>query len=172
MSENYLNDLYWYAVYVRSRYEKKVYNQLREYEVECFLPLLESVRKWRDRTKRVTQPLFNGYVFVRINQKRDHIKVIDIEGVVRFVGIGRYPSVIIDREIEWLKRLVNEPDAFCGTVPSIPPGMRVIVMAGPFRDFEGVVVKEGHDHRLYVYFESIMQGVEISIRGDLLKPLK
>ncbi|NTV01949.1 MAG: UpxY family transcription antiterminator [Chlorobiaceae bacterium] len=158
----------WYAVYVRSRYEKKAHQEMREKGLTTFLPLLETVRQWSDRKKRVSEPLFRGYVFVCIDYHSEHVKVLDTEGVVKFIGIGRKPSVILERDIEWLRRLVREPDAVRRTVGSIPPGKRVRVLAGPFIDFEGVVVKEGRDQHLVVYFDSIMQGVEITIRPELL----
>ncbi|NTU68870.1 MAG: UpxY family transcription antiterminator [Chlorobiaceae bacterium] len=159
---------HWYAVYVRSRYEKKVYLQLLERGIESFLPLLETVRKWSDRTKKVAEPLFRGYVFVQIDYRHDHVKVLEVDGVVKYIGIGRKPSVIADRDIEWLRRLVREPEAIARTVGSIPLGKKVRVLAGPFKDFEGTALKEGRDHRLVVFFDSIMQGVEITIRPELL----
>jgi transcription antitermination factor NusG len=164
-------DTHWYAVYVRSRYEKKVYRQLLEQDVNSFLPMLETVRQWSDRKKRVSEPLFRGYVFVRINYHKEHVKVLDTDGVVKFIGIGRNPSIISERDIEWLQRLVREPEAVRRTVDALPPGKNVRVLAGPFKDFEGVVVKTGRDEHLVVYFDSIMQGVEITIMPELLKPL-
>ena len=161
----------WYAVYVRSRYEKKVHLEFERQGLTSFLPLLETVRKWSDRKKRVTEPLFRGYVFVQIDYRHEHVKVLDTDGVVRFIGIGRRPSVISPRDIDWLRRLVREPDAIHRTVVSIPPGENVRVLAGPFKDFEGVVIKEGGNDRLVVFFESIMQGVEITIPAELLRSI-
>jgi transcription termination/antitermination protein NusG len=163
-------NMQWYALYVRSRHEKKSHQLLLERGIESFLPLLETVRQWSDRKKRISEPLFRGYVFVNIDYQRQHVGVLENEGVVRFIGIGKIPSVIAAREIEWLKRLVLEPDAVRRTVVSIPSGKRVRVMAGPFRDLEGVVLKVGRDDRLVVFFDSIMQGVEVAIRPDFLQP--
>lgn len=165
-------DPHWYAVYVRSRYEKKVHQWILEKELTSFLPLMETVRQWSDRKKKVCEPLFRGYVFVHIDMKHEHVKVLETEGVVKFIGIGRNPSVISPRDIEWLKTLVREPDALHQTVSSIPYGKKVRVLAGPFKDLEGVVVKEGREERLVVFFESIMQGIEVSISPDLLLQLK
>jgi len=81
MTDNERN-AYWYAVYVRSRYEKKVNRDFIDKRIECFLPLLETWRQWSDRKKKVSEPLFRGYVFVRIDMKSEHIKVLDTEGVV------------------------------------------------------------------------------------------
>jgi transcription antitermination factor NusG len=160
----------WYAVYVRSRHEKKVHIQLLQKEVKSFLPLVETVRTWSDRKKRVSEPLLKGYVFVRIDHRKEHVTVLETDGAVKFISIGRAPSVISERDIDWLKRLAREPDAVHCTVESLPPGKKVRVLAGPFRDFEGVVVKDGRNERLVVFFESIMKGVEITIPTELLKP--
>jgi len=166
-----VRNLLWYAVYVRSRYEKKVYQLLLEQGVVSFLPLLDTWKQWSDRKKRVSEPLFRGYVFVHIDLVREKIRVLDTEGVVKFIGIGRVPSVIVQRDIDWLKQLVREPDAIHRHVVSLPAGQRVKVLAGPFKDFEGVVVKQGRESRLVVFFESIMQGVEVTIFPDVLAPI-
>jgi transcription antitermination factor NusG len=109
---------------------------------------------------------------VNIDYHKEHIHVLDTDGVVKFIGIGRTPSVISERDIEWLKRLAHEPDAIGETVLAIPVGKKVRVLAGPFKDMEGVVRKEGREERLVVYFDSIMQGVEITIAPELLAPLE
>ena len=163
--------LRWYAVYVRSRHEKKVHLLFLEQNITSFLPLLETWRQWSDRKKKVLEPLIRGYVFVNIDLRKEQIKVLDTEGVVKFIGIGKNLSVICQRDIDWLKTLVREPEAFNRTVNSIPAGQRVRVLAGPFKDLEGVVVKHGRETRLVVFIESIMQGVEISIYPDLLMTL-
>ncbi|HWQ26505.1 MAG TPA: UpxY family transcription antiterminator [Chlorobaculum sp.] len=168
----HVENVRWYAVYVRSRYEKKVHQQLLEKGMTSFLPLIETIRQWSDRKKKVDAPLFSGYVFVKIDHHKECVTVLDTEGVVRFIGIGRHPSVIAERDIDWLKRLVREPDAVGRTVASIPTGRKVRVLAGPFKDFEGVVMKEGREERLVVFFDSIMQGVEITILPDLLLPIE
>ncbi|MFZ4802051.1 MAG: UpxY family transcription antiterminator [Chlorobium sp.] len=161
----------WYAVYVRSRYEKKVHQTLGEREIISFLPLLDTWKQWSDRKKKVSEPLFRGYVFVNIDIRKDNINVLDTEGVVKFIGIGRNPSVIGEKDIDWLKKLVREPDSISRTVNTLPAGQRVRVLAGPFKDFEGVVVKQGRETKLVVFFDTIMQGVEVSIFPDLLAPI-
>ncbi len=163
-----VDGLKWYALYVRSRYEKRAHEMLLEQGVVSFLPLLDTWKQWSDRKKKVSEPLFRGYLFVNIAIQREKITVLDTEGVVKFIGIGKTPSVIFQRDIDWLKQLVREPDAIHRRVDSLPPGQRVKVLAGPFKDFEGVVVKQGRESRLVVYFESIMQGVEVTISPDVL----
>lgn len=161
----------WYAVYVRSRFEKKVYRMLLDKHITSFLPLLETWKQWSDRKKKVSDPLFRGYVFVNIDMRHDHLSVLETEGVVKFIGIKKVPSVIAEKDIDWLRKLVREPDAIGRTVIALPPGQKVKVLAGPFKDFEGVVLKHGRETRLVVFFDSIMQGVEVSIFPDILQPV-
>jgi transcription termination/antitermination protein NusG len=172
MTNDSTKNVCWYAVYVRSRYEKKVHQYLLEKGLTSFLPLIETIRQWSDRKKKVEEPLIRGYVFVKINYHKEHVMVLETDGVVKFIGISKTPSVISERDIDWLKRLIHEPDAIGDTVLSIPVGKKVRVLAGPFKDMEGVVRKEGREERLVVFFESIMQGVEITISPELLAPIE
>ncbi|TNJ37454.1 UpxY family transcription antiterminator [Prosthecochloris vibrioformis] len=162
----------WYAVYVRSRYEKKVCQSLVEQEVETFLPLIDTWRQWSDRRKKVRVPLFRGYVFVQIDYRRENLKVYDTDGVVRFIAINGKPSVIRERDIEWIRVLTGESELLGEVHSSPPPGGKVKVIAGPFAGMEGVVQKARHASRLVVYFDSIMQGIEVQINPEFLQPVK
>ena len=57
----------WYAAYTCARHEKRVAQQLEVRQVENFLPLYRSVRRWKDRRKELQLALFPGYVFVRMD---------------------------------------------------------------------------------------------------------
>lgn len=57
--------LAWCALYTRHQHEKAVAQMLAAKGMEVFLPLYESVRRWKDRNKLLALPLFPCYVFVR-----------------------------------------------------------------------------------------------------------
>src|SRR6267378_327195 len=63
----------WYAAYTSANHEKRVAEQLGVREVEHFLPLYESVRRWKDRRVTLQLPLFPGYIFVHM-ALRDRLK--------------------------------------------------------------------------------------------------
>lgn len=159
----------WYAVYVYSRHEKKVHRNLQEKGVESFLPLAETWRQWSDRRKKIVEPLFKGYVFVKCCFRTDSSRILDTESVVRFVGINRIPSVIPERDIDWIRALLREPESLGACVAAIPSGRKVRVVAGPFRGLEGVAVRGGRDERVVIFFDSIMQGIEVAIAAEMLK---
>jgi hypothetical protein len=59
----------WFAAYTSPRHEKRVNQQLEMREIEHYLPLYRTQRKWSDGS-RVTLdlPLFPGYIFVCIQR--------------------------------------------------------------------------------------------------------
>ena len=165
------HEKYWYAIYVRSRYEKKVYKLLLEKGIESSLPLIKTTKMWSDRKKKVEVPLFRGYVFIKIDVGRDKLNILQTDGVVKFIGIKKKPSRIPDEEIHWVHMMVEESD----TVQSekeIPVGQKVRVSAGPFKGVEGVVMRAGNQSRLVVVIETIMHAISIEINPNYLDEIK
>ena len=162
---------YWYAVYVRSRHEKKVHQLLLEKGVESSLPLIKTTRKWSDRKKKVEIPLFRGYVFVKIDVGRDKLNILQTDGVVKFIGIHNKPSRIPDEEIHWIHMMI-EKSPEVQIEKEIPMGQKVCVTAGPFKGIEGVVLRRGNQSRLVVLIESIMHAVSIEINPNYLDEIK
>src|SRR6266566_3595754 len=93
---------HWYAAYTSANHEKRVAIQLGQRSVEHFLPTYESVRRWKDRRKKLELPLFPGYVFVRM-ALRQRLRVLQIPGVACLVGFGGQPAALATEEIEALR---------------------------------------------------------------------
>jgi len=160
----------WYALYVRSRFEKKVYQELQKKHIECFLPLIEEIRIWSDRKKKVHVPLFQGYVFVRSDLK-NKLPILEIAGVVKFVGIRTQPSAIPDEQINWIKVILQAKDAVRREhYPFL--GQKVEVVAGPLRGVRGVVSQIRSRTRIVVAVDSIFQALSIEVQPEFLRLLK
>ena len=130
----------WYAVYTKSRWEKKVHRLLQEQQVESYCPLNKVHRKWSDRIKVVQEPLFKSYVFVRITEA-DKTSIRMINGVVNFVYWLGKPAIIKDREIETIKRFLIEYEDVEVLAVALEPDTRVRIRDGVFMDKEGIVTK-------------------------------
>jgi transcription antitermination factor NusG len=133
---------HWYAIYTTGRWEKKVYNRLQEAGVESYCPLNMVLRKWSDRVKKVEEPLFKSYVFVRIS-KDEFRKVLDIPGVVRFVYWLGKPAIIRDKEIEHIRKFLGEYDdvQVVPIDPEIVKGSHLLITSGLMIDKEAVALK-------------------------------
>ena len=75
-------DAKWYAVTVFPRHEKCVAQHLEARGINYLLPLYSSLRRWRDRRKRVEMVLFPGYVFVNV-EIENRLGVLMLPGVSR-----------------------------------------------------------------------------------------
>ena len=165
------HEKYWYAVYVRSRHEKKVYHLFEEKGIESSLPLIKTTRQWSDRKKKVEVPLFRGYVFIRIDILKEKLNILKTDGVVKFIGIRKNPSRIPDEQIHWVHMIVEKSDTVKNE-KEIPVGQKVRVLAGPFKGVEGVAMRSGNQSRLVVVIESIMNAFSVEISPNNLKKIK
>jgi len=94
---------FWYAAYTCANHEKRVADHLAGRGVEYFLPLYETVHRWKDRRVRLQLPLFPGYVFVRLPLAQ-RLRVLQAPGVARLVGFGDMPAPLADADIEALRK--------------------------------------------------------------------
>ena len=165
---------HWYACYTRARHEKQVEAQLRERGFESYLPLVEQVRKWSDRTKVVQFPLFPSYVFGRFTLHELHT-ILTTPGVSTIVRARGYPSPIPDADLENVRRFASVL-ADSGLEPAPAPffdeGQWVRVLHGPFEGIEGIVVEARGRKRVLVGLAAIGQGLEIDIESSSLMPIK
>jgi transcription antitermination factor NusG len=159
----------WYALYLRSRYEKKANLELEKKNVETFLPLIEELHVWSDRKKKVMEPLLRGYIFVKTDL-RDKGTILMTEGVVRFVGINYMPSWIPESQIDWLRRIVGE-SMDVQREKYLEVGEKVRIIAGPLIGVEGIVRRIHGISRVVVSITAIEQSVSVQVPAELLKIL-
>jgi len=160
----------WYALYLRSRYEQKTNAELGKKGIESFLPLIELTRIWSDRKKKIKEPLFRGYLFVKtdLHNKTD---ILQTNGVVRLVGIGEKPSPIPEQQIDWIRMLIEHP-AKIQKEKYIGIGQKVRVTAGMFAGLQGFVLKDKGAHKVVVTIESIQQSVSLEIPLEMLEKIE
>ena len=164
-----LPDAHWYALYLRSRYEKVAESELLEKGIESFLPMIEEIRVWSDRKKRVQMPMFRGYLFVR-SDLRDRERILQTNGVVHLVGIRGKPSPIPDKQIDWVKIVVGQPHRV-KREPVLATGEHVRVVAGPFSGIEGIVTCVRVNSRVVINLDVIAQAVSVDVDPGFVVPI-
>jgi len=151
----------WYAVYTCTHHERRVAQQLAERQVETFLPLYRSVRRWKDRRKELQLALFPGYVFVHIDVKH-RLQVLQLPGVVNLVSFGGAPAPLPDSEIDILRQGSANPGRITPH-PYLKIGRRVRVSSGPFAGTEGILVRRRDGCRVVVSIDLLMRSVAIEV---------
>lgn len=151
----------WCVAYTSANHEKRVTEQLLQRSVEHFLPLYESVRRWKDRRMKLQVPLFPGYVFVRL-PLCERMKVLQVPGVARLVGFNGQPAVLADKEIEALRtstaaHLRVEPH------PYLTVGRRVRIQRGVLEGVEGILIRRKNALRVVLSINLIMRSVSVEV---------
>ena len=158
------NSQQWYAVYANSRHEMVVNEKLRMREIESFLPIQRSVRRWKNGCKKTLElPLFPSYLFVRIGRK-ERGRVLGTPGVISLVGSAIEPVPVPDREIEMLRQGISErvyePHQYLSV------GQKVRIKNGAMKDMVGILVRKKNDARVVLNVDIIRQGVAVDIDMD------
>ena len=54
-----MEELKWFVMYTASRSEKKVADRLKERGLDVYLPMIEELRQWSDRKKKVQRAMYH-----------------------------------------------------------------------------------------------------------------
>ena len=158
-------DKKWFAIYVRSRFEKKVLQSLTDIGIESFLPLITRIKQWSDRKKRVEEPLLRAYLFVRIqpNDETTKLKIKKVYGVVRFVSIENNPAPVPDNQIAAIKAYIADNTLHEVNCEDYKEGELVLIKSGHLKDLIGRFVKINGKHRVIINIESVGQSLPIDV---------
>ncbi len=159
----------WWALYTRHQHEKVVADMLGAKGFEVFLPLYESVRRWRDRRKVLSLPLFPCYVFVRGGLDR-RLQVVTTPGIHMILTHGDRIATIPENEIQAIRRTVEgqyrvEPHPF------LKCGDRVRVTRGSLEGVEGILVRKKNLYRLVLSVDMLAQSVGVEIDASDVEPV-
>lgn len=160
----------WFAVYTTCRHEKRVAQHLQQREIEHFLPLYTTQRRWRDGSKVTLElPLFPCYIFVRM-RRLERARVLNVPGALTIViGTGGDPAAIHNASLEALRQGIA-----AGAVephPLLTVGQSVRIHRGPFAGLVGVVARKKNGFRVVLTLQQIMQSVVIEVDENDLELL-
>ena len=160
----------WFALYTASRHEKRVAQHLGQREIEFYLPLYKSERKWADGS-RVTLdlPLFPGDLFVHI-RRSERSRVLGVPGALSVVGgTGGEPAWLPEATIDALRAGLEARRV--RPHPWLTVGQRARIRSGALAGFEGIVVRKKNSLRVVLTVEHIMQSYAVEVARDDLEPL-
>ena len=151
----------WYAIYVKSRCEKKVFQELCKRNISGYLPLQKVTKQWSDRKKTVEIPLIHSYLFVHINLLQ-YKNVLEIPGVVKFISFSEKAVAIPEKQIKGLEAVlaIATEVEIIDSVPSL--GETILVSSGPFKGFYGKVT-EGKKFKVIIQLDQIGYNVFVTI---------
>lgn len=161
----------WFALHTRARHEKAVARRLVELGVPSYLPLVNEVRRWSDRDKRVEIPVFSCYVFAKLTLKRwDRLRIVGVEGVLSVVGNGGAGTAIPEEQIDSIRMLVDQALPWTSH-PFLRVGQKVRIRGGSLEGMEGILVSRCGSNTLVVSIEALQRSLAVHVDGYKVEPV-
>ena len=159
----------WYALYTKHQHEKTVARILTIKGFDTLLPLYQTARRWKDRTKTLSLPLFPCYVFLRGALER-RLDVMTTPGIFALVSNAGEPAAIPTAEIEAIRRAV-ESGASIEPYPFLKCGEWVRVKCGPLAGIQGILARKKNLYRLVLSVEMLGKAAAVEIDSCLVERL-
>ena len=161
-------DLKWFVVHTKPRCEKKLAKYSLQYEINYYLPLLDSVRVYKNRKVKFTKPMFPGYVFIKCDQEEK--RQLTITGYVAY-----WLSVLNQMElISDLKQIYSgrELGVEFTRAKFLEKGTKVEIQKGPFAGLIGYVEDQKDVKEVILQITLLRQAVSVSARADQIKVIR
>lgn len=149
----------WHVLYVNVRHEKKVLEKLREQGIESYLPLIKNTKQWSDRKKTVLEPLFTGYVFVKI-LPHELDKPLYFPGVLNYLLFEKQKAIVRQSEIDALVYLTENGYSLNPEFENVKVGAKVKLLLSSFKN-ETAIVNSIEGGIAVVYFEGLKQYIKV-----------
>jgi len=137
----------WYVIHTYSGYENKVKMNLEKrvesmnMEEKIFrvlVPMEDEIEFKNGKQKVIKRKVYPGYVLVEMEMTDDSWYVVrNTPGVTGFVGTGTKPIPLLDEEVVKILQQMGMDEVH--TKIDFEINQSVQVIAGPFKDFVGVV---------------------------------
>jgi transcription antitermination factor NusG len=99
-------DDYWWVLKVKTGHELKAVSDLESFGVQSYTPIIEVVRNWSDRKRKIQTPLMPRYVFVKLTPSEERI-VFGCKSVLGYMHIHGLRAKVWPKEIKKLQQYCN-----------------------------------------------------------------
>lgn len=164
---------HWYAVHTKARDELLAEENLRRQGFHTFLPRIKAARRRRGRWHEVIEPLFPGYLFIRLDMlTQDSFPIRSTRGALGLVRFGDAPAIVPKELVEQLITAATEGP---GVVPQehlFQPGDQVEILSGPFIGLPATILAETGEERVQVFLDLLGRTNKVRISRHQIAPLK
>ncbi len=173
--ESYTNHLddnlpKWFAVRTNFKHEKHVAKKLKEIGISVYLPLVTKIKQYTRKVKKYEIPLISNYVFVKI-KKTEYVNVLQTQGVLGFIKVGKSLISIPEDEINTLKKVMGEKNK----IDVFPIdrrktiGRTVEIISGYLTGIRGKIVEVANKKMFIIELQNIGYTLSMEISSEDLK---
>ncbi len=158
----------WWCIYTISRREKDLMRKLKTLGIGFFAPIIvKRTRSPKGRMRQSFIPLFPNYVFMLATES-DRVQALKTNCISKQSKVTDREALVLDLKQIHQAIAVGEP---LTPEAKLVAGQRVRVRSGPFRGYEGTVVRREGKTRLLLSVRYLEQGVSMEVDEGLLEPI-
>ncbi|MCC6590607.1 MAG: UpxY family transcription antiterminator [Bryobacterales bacterium] len=165
-----LNGSAWYAIQVKTTWEKQAGQLLENKGYEIFVPLRKTKRKWSDRTKEMEVPLFPSYIFGRFDAK-NRLPILTTPAVFGIVSAGKQLLPVPDEQVEAIQNLIKSGVSILSS-PFLKIGQRVVVEGGALDGQKGILTRFKNSWRVVISVDLIQQAVAVEVDREQVRVIE
>ena len=158
----------WFALYTKSRAEKKVYQALVDKGIHCYLPLEKKLKLWSDRKKWVEEPFIRSYIFVQV-EDTELQKALNTPGVVTVISFEGKPASVREEHIKMIESILSSEEEYELSVENFELGEKVEVTKGSLKGLLGELIYHLNKYKVLIRIESINQNILVRLNPSYLK---
>ena len=151
----------WYVLYTKLNREKKVLLRLTELDMTVYCPMVNTMRQWSDRKKKIQAPLIPRIIFIQCSES-DRDKVFQVAGTQRYLFWLGKPAIVKNSEIEtmqeWLQGEISD-----SRVQELKTGDTYIIQNNAFNGQEGII-NEVSKNRVQIVLKEL--GMKITLTKE------
>lgn len=146
----------WYLIQTKPRQESRAEQHLRRQHFDCYRPQKQCC----SANGKAEEPLFPGYLFIRLDRHLDNwYPIRSTRGVARVVSFGGEPTPVRDELIEQLRQRLAAP----AEKPQFQPGERVQLRAGGLTELEAIFVSSDGEERSVILLKLLQREQKVRV---------
>lgn len=134
---------------------------------EHYLAVVQSVRRYRQQTKRFTKPLFPGYVFAKVPTEQK-ARIYQQDLLARAIPVTNETAFL--RQLADVKAIVASGFEL-SLLPLLTKGRRVKVTGGALHGVEGYVDDPANPGGIVIAIDVLQQGLLVRVPVENLTAL-
>ena len=156
----------WVVLRTKARAEKKLSEYCTIHQIENFLPLRKSIKRYEKRTAEFYIPMFTGYLFAQICVE-DEPTLNRSSHLATIIRPDKLAEETLVSELNDVKRLIEATlDGEIVVRPEIEVGKTIFIKSGPLAGLNGIVQRWKNKSRISVNVDMIGQSVMMEVEAS------
>lgn len=161
----------WFVVQTKPKQESLAELNLERQGYETYCPRVLQRRRYRSGWKKIIEPLFPRYLFIRLEQGRDNFASIrSTLGVTGLVSFGGIPKALSSRLVEEIRSLEDDRLNLRVDTPDWRPGDEVEIVEGAFCGIKGLFLADSGEERVVLLLNMLGSEHHLIVQQDAIVP--